>query len=179
MSELLNVSILGIIGTVTGILALLISWRLYSKQKPNIKIKVVKCEHNFPNLSEKNKTRDIRFWTKFQVKNVGDRGTKINAITLSFKTNGKEYHLKERNLQDELSDLLSVMVKSTPKNSDRWIKSHDTSDVGADFDSLFDGPEENQFECTFTICDTHKEYVVTSISKKVERPPLKGKPLGK
>ncbi|MHA2052848.1 MAG: hypothetical protein ACW99F_04535 [Candidatus Hodarchaeales archaeon] len=179
MSEFFNVNLLGIIGTVTGILALLISWRTFSKQKPNLKIKIAKCEHNYPNLADKTKKKDIHFIAKFQVKNTGDRGTKIDKIALSFKSNDKKYKLDEINPLSDFSDMINISVKSTNQNSDRWIKAHDATDIWARFSSLFEGLEENQIDCTFHISDTHKEYILKATSKKGARPPFSPKPYRK
>jgi hypothetical protein len=144
MSEFLNVNLLGIIGTVTGIFALLISYRTYSKQKPNLKVKVTNCEHNLPAIIGFSQHGDMSFWARFQIKNVGDRGTSINDIVLSFKVDGKKYQFHKKYFRG-----LQV-----PEN--RWIDAGQTIDIEADFNEQFDGTEEDQITCTFTIYDTHK-----------------------
>jgi hypothetical protein len=178
MSEFFNVSLLGIIGTATGIAALLISYRTYSKQKPNLKIKVTKCVHDFPNPVREPQAKDINFWTNFQIKNVGDRGTRIENIVLSFTINAKNYHVKETNRLSELSEITRFQLQ-TSQNGNRWIKAHDTVDIGSHFNISYTGTEESNIECVFDVYDTHRKHTVQGISTKVDRPPLQLRPFKK
>ena len=170
---------LALISTIIACFALFISYKTYSKQKPELIITVDKCTHNYPKTVDKSKYDDIRFWSKFHIRNIGDRKTKIDNIKLSFEVNGKKYNdVKEINVLSESGDHLGVVFNSPTPSSDRWIEEHDNKDIGADFVSSFEEPEANKIDCVFTICDTHKEYVVKGISEREERPPLHGKPLG-
>ena len=152
---------LGIAGTVTGVIALLISYRTYSKQKPNLKVKVVKCEHNLPALIGDSQKKDINFNAEFQIKNVGDRGTSINDVVLSFTVDGKKYQFHKKYFRFK-----SGVHKSI------WIDAHNTIDIEANFNEQFGGTEENQIDCTFTIYDTHKAYPFKAVSENIDRPPL-------
>jgi hypothetical protein len=185
MSEFLNFNLLGLIGAITGGvgaiiggIALYISYKVYKNQKPDLDIEVLNCEHDLPNLVGESQVKDINFWVRFRVKNIGDRGTKIVDIILSFVVGGKRYQLHERNLSSEAWEITKDIVQFANPES-MWVKAHDSIPITANFNGDFDGIEENQIDCTFTICDTHKEYTVTAISKKVGRPPLALQPLGK
>ena len=118
MSEFFNVSLLGIIGTATGIAALLISYRTYSKQKPNLKIKLTKCIHDFPNPNREPQVKDINFYANFQIRNVGDRGTKIENIVLSFIIDAKNYQAKETNRLSDLREITRFQLQ-TSQNENR------------------------------------------------------------
>jgi len=178
MSEFFNVSLLGIIGTATGIAALLISYRTYSKQKPNLKIKLTKCIHDFPNSTREPQVKDINFYANFQIKNVGDRGTKIENIVLSSTIGGANYQTKEINQLSDLREITRFQLE-TPQNESRWIKAHDTVDIGSHFKISYNGREEDKIECIFDIYDTHKKYEVQGNSTKVGRPPLQPGPYKK
>ena len=166
-----------LISNIIAGLALYISWRIYRKQKPILKITVAKCEHSYSKHTNKTKPRDILFWTRFHINNVGDRDTTIDVITLSFKVNEKEYKISEYNEQASVEEVVPIIIKNP--SSDRIIIAHRIGDIGAHFDALFDEAEEKQIECKFTVRDTHKEYFVEGISKKVGRFPLQGQPIGR
>jgi hypothetical protein len=171
MSEFFNVTLLGIVGTATGIAALLISYRTYSKQKPNLKIKVTKCVHDFPNPIREPQVKEINFWTNFQIKNVGDRGTKVENIVLSFVTDAKKYQIEERKPYSDLSEIARFQVQFPAQNESRWIAAHDSVNIGAHFNIPYDG-REDKIDCVFSVYDTHRKYTVKGMSTKVERPPL-------
>jgi hypothetical protein len=178
MSEFLNFNLLGLIGAITGGIALYISYKVYKNQKPDLDIEVLNCEHDLPNLVGESQMKDINFWVRFQLKNIGDRGTRIVDIILEFAVGGKKYQFHERNVSSEAWGITKDSVQFANPNI-RWVKAHDSIPITANFNGAFDGREENQIDCTFIICDTHEEYTVTAISRKVERPPLAPKPLGK
>ena len=83
MSEYPTINLLlGIIGTITGLFALFISLWSYWREKPKLKMEIIKSKHNYThNPSEK---QELNLWADFQVKNLGDRGTRINDVVLSF-----------------------------------------------------------------------------------------------
>lgn len=172
MSEFLNVNLLGIIGTVTGIIALVISYRTYSKQKPNLKVKVTNCEHKIY-FESAIQHRAINLWAKFHLKNVGDRGTSIDDIGLSFTVDGKKYQFHKKyfgspTIALELPEVLEHLVEERSKSE--WIEANEIRDIEANFIEQFDGTEENQIACVFTIYNTHKTYRVGAISKNTRKP---------
>lgn len=86
----LGTLILGIIGTITGTIALFISFWTYRKEAPHLKVSVTKCEHKLiPSSMSNSNVKTLNFWTTFQVKNLGDRGTRITDVGLTF-TNAKQ-----------------------------------------------------------------------------------------
>lgn len=179
MSAFFDVSLLGIIGTITGIAALAISYRNYSRQRPNLKIKLRKCVHDFPSPIRKPKNMDINFHCAFQIKNVGDRGTKIESIALSFTVDGKNYQTKEEDRSAEISEISSFHLQSSAQNRNRWIQAHDTVDINSHFKVLYDREKKEKINCSFAIHDTHKKYVVKGISYRKQRPPIEPGPYKK
>ena len=97
--------ILGVTGAITGVLALLVSYRTYANAKPKLKVTVKKCEHK---LVEKNK---IEINSQLSISNCGDRPTTLNEIELEFSQDGKKYKLKkdiEREVMDDDNEILGV-----------------------------------------------------------------------
>ena len=47
------------------------------------------------NPNREPQVKDINFWTNFQIKNVGDRGTRVEKIVLSFVAESKKYEIEE------------------------------------------------------------------------------------
>jgi hypothetical protein len=160
MSEFFSLNLLGIIGIATGLFALLISYRTYSKQKPNLNVKVTNCEYTI-SFDSAIHHRAINFSAKFQIKNVGDRGTNINDIVLSFKVDGKE---------QSINPFYTHELESSKLNQRLWIEAHGIIDIEASFNGQFDGTEEDEMACIFTISDTHKTYRVRAISKNTRKP---------
>lgn len=145
--------VLGIIGTVTGSIAIFIHfWRL-RRESPRLEAKVLKCEHDFT-LSTSG-IKSISFWAEVQIKNLGDRGTSINDMDIIFEDNGNEYRLKKKYFRG-----------LTEESKRRWINAHDIIDIEADFYETFEGNEKEQIDCTFTIYHTHGAEKVKAVSQK-------------
>jgi hypothetical protein len=159
MSEFFSFNLLGFIGTITGVLALLITYRTYAKQKPNLKIKNAECKHNY--TVSASQIRHINFWAKFQVHNIGDKGTRINDIVLSFTNSGEKHDLHKKYFRGLANEAESI-----------WVEAHDTKEINADFYEDFQGNEQNRINCIFTILDTHKSYFTKTVSEKHEKRPL-------
>jgi hypothetical protein len=154
MSEFSNINlVLGIIGTITGAIALFISYWIYRKENPRLEMSVSKCEHDFTLSTSQVKT--ISFWVTFQIKNLGDRGTSINDVGLFFRSNGNHYRLKKRYFR-------GLTVESERK----WINAHETMDIEADFYETYEGNDKTQIECTFSVYHTHGAKKVTTVSQK-------------
>ncbi|MGD0204533.1 MAG: hypothetical protein ABSC20_11600 [Candidatus Bathyarchaeia archaeon] len=157
MSEYIGVIgvITGSIGTATGIIALI---RIYRKEKPNLKIEKVESSHNFThNPSEKT---HINFWAKFHVSNLGDRGTRINDIILSFRVDSKDYILKKQDFFRVPSVGLSAKIEKSI-----WLEAHDSSYFQVQFIQEYDSTEKEQIDCNFKIIHTHgsKYAKITSV----------------
>lgn len=143
--------ILGIIGTITGTIALIISYLIYRKEKPNLKLEISKCKHSYTTSTSQVIT--INFWASFHVHNLGDRGTRINDVGLSFVTDEKDYQFKKRESMD-------------PRENDVRIEAHDTVNFSADFWGIFESEEKEKIDCVFTIYHTHGTMDVQFTSEK-------------
>ena len=159
MSEFFSFNLLGLIGIITGVFALLISYRTYAKQKPNLKVNSIKCEHNY--TVSTSQIRNINFWAKLQVHNIGDRGTRINDVILSFAFDGKKYQLHKKYFEGPAN-----------QSESQWIDANDIKDISVHFYEDFSGSEQDRINCNFTICGTYKSYHFKGISEKKEPRPL-------
>ena len=154
MSEFLSLNLLGLIGTLTGVVAIVISILVYRKENPNLKINVINCQHKFMVSTSKIKTID--FFAEFHINNVGDRGTRINDIELSFKVGEKEYHMKKSGFWNRTSESI-------------WIEAHDNIDLDANFYIKYESDEKDRLNCIFTIYHTHNPCKVKAVSEKVDK----------
>jgi hypothetical protein len=167
MSETLNLLTLtlGIIGTVTGILAIGFSYLNYNFQKPNLNVKVKNCRHYY---QKELVFFEIRFNQSLEIKNKGDRGTTISKIEFSFADFGKthflEYstHRKQRERFDELGE-------KSKETEFRRIHPAETIvlDLGFSVCSNSSFIHREKINCILTIFTTRKNYKVkfTSINK--------------
>lgn len=154
MSEFSNFNLaLGVIGTITGAIALFVSYWTYRKENPHLKVTVLKCEHAFT-LST-SQTQSLSFWVDFEIRNVGDRGTSINDIGLLFRTDGVEYEWKKKYFRG-----------LTSESQKRWLEAHDTLKIEADFYDVYVGEEKEQIKCTFTIYHTHPSEKIEALSQR-------------
>ena len=115
--------VLGIIGTITGIGALIIHLLRLRKENPRIKVKVLSCEHDF-----EPKRNQLSFWTKFQIRNLGDRGTSLNDIDLVFISDNKRHLLKKQYFRGP--------VEASER---KWINPRETMDLEVDFWEEYQG----------------------------------------
>lgn len=147
--EVVNL-VLGIIGTVTGILALSAHfWRL-KRESPRLKTEVLKCEHDF----EEDKKR-LSFWADLQIRNLGDRGTDMLGIDLAFEDDKQEYNLKLDCQQPVFEDDLIM-----------WIRPHETMKKFQTAFTTYDGDVKEQIGCTLTIYHTHGAEKVKAVSER-------------
>lgn len=156
-TETINL-LLGIIGTVTGVLALSIHfWRL-KRESPNLKIDVIKFEHVF---REEKKT--LTFWAEIFIRNLGDRGTDILGIDLEFKDNNDQKQKIELNyFRPVEADLI------------KWIRPHETATNSRTASIEYDADVTEELDCTLIINHTHgsKKKNKSKITKK-ESPQLR------
>ncbi|MGD0994193.1 MAG: hypothetical protein ABR909_01550 [Candidatus Bathyarchaeia archaeon] len=155
MSEFLSANWIGLIGAFTGISAIIISVYTYRKEKPNLKVSVTDCHHRFTVSTSQIKT--IFFFAKFHINNVGDRGTRINDIGLSFKVGEKEYHGKQEMFWNVIGE-------------SKWIDAHDNADIGSQFLIEYNSDEKDRLNCVFTIYHTHNPCKVKAVSEKFDKP---------
>jgi hypothetical protein len=149
--------ILGLIGTVTGSIARIISYMTYRKDKPRLKVIVTDCIHNFNDA-----LTHINLWANFQIQNQGDRGTRISDLSLSFTINKKGHTLKKQNLGETRGGSVTSV----------WIEAHDTESFTAYFSENFESNLMEKLEsidCTFTIYHTHEPLTIKTTSKFRER----------
>lgn len=142
--------VLGLIGTITGIIALFIHFWKLRKENPRIKVEVLKCEHDF-----EEKRNQVSFWAKFQIRNLGDRGTSINDVNLAFVSDDQEHCLKKRYFRGRREH-----------SQRRWINPHETIDLEVDFYEKYQGQVKERINCTFSIFHTHRVETVEAISGK-------------
>ena len=147
--DLVNLT-LGIIGTLSGVIALTVHlWRL-KRENPHLELKVLKCEHSF-----EKETNAISFWSEIELRNLGDRGTNLLGTDLMFEYNKKGYTLKMTNQEQDIED-----------NSIRWIRPHETLRTLQTTFSKFEVKPRKEIECTFTIYHTHGAEKVKAKSQR-------------
>ncbi len=157
MSEYSNMNlVLGIIGTVTGIIALFISWWTLRRERPRLKVSVQSCEHHFTNPAPS--LKNVSFWVKFQIRNVGDRGTTIIDVGLTLDDYWEKGHFKK---------LFWYANEKLIEDGKIWLNAHDVVDIRADFVAI-DYPSEDKdlLGCTFVIYHTHGAKTVEYMSQK-------------
>ena len=143
--------LLGIIGTFTGAIALVISGINYWREKPHLKINVTKCEHDYS--PSRPNTKNLSFWVFFQLRNLGDRGTNIYDIGLSFLKNGKTSEIKK------------YLFRGFDKGI--WLNAHDALDFEADFMiNMEEGLELDRIDCFFTVYHTHRTNTIRYTSMR-------------
>ena len=83
--------VLGAIGTTTGVLALILHFLKFRRERPHLKIDVLNCEHK---VDEDGNSTMLHI--KYTLHNIGDRGTQLNKIE-AFATdfNGEKHHASE------------------------------------------------------------------------------------
>jgi hypothetical protein len=157
LSETSNINtVLGILGILTGTIALFISWWNLRKERPRLRITVLKCEHSIK--LQTNQVRTITFWVEIQIKNIGDRHTSVYDMSLAFQDNGNKYSFKKDYFRD-----------MPPQEQRILIPAHDVVNVAADFYQRYQGNDKEQFGCTLAIYHTHKTEVVKTVSQRVKR----------
>jgi hypothetical protein len=141
--------VLGIIGTITGIIGLFIHFWRFRRENPRIEVKALGCEHSIE--SERSQ---ISFWATFQMKNLGDRGTSINDVDLVFVSDNKEHLLKK------------ILFRPMEYSQRRWIDPHETIDLGADYLGKYEGEVKEKINCTFLIYHTHGRKKIRALSQR-------------
>lgn len=161
MTEALDLAnlVLGIIGTITGSIAIILHfWRL-RKESPHLKIKVSECKHIFTETRKRETV--ISFEVDFHIKNLGDRGTSINDAELTLEEDGKKYLLKKQSFRVEDS-----VSREGWMGDRKWISPHETTDMTADFWIRYEGEKREEIDCTLTIYHTHGAERVKAVSQK-------------
>ena len=145
--DLINLT-LGVVGTTAGILALVVHfWRL-KREKPDLVIRVLKCDHAYDR-----ETQALSFLSEIEIRNIGDRGTDILGVDLKFDYKKTEYAMKTFNQDDE------------GKNGNvKWIRPHETIRTIQSSLTRFGTVPKKQIQCLFTVYETHgtKEVEATS-----------------
>jgi len=142
--------VLGIIGTVTGIVALSLHYWKLRRETPRLKTEVLRCEHDF---EEEKKT--LSFWADLQIRNLGDRGTDILGIDLAFEDDEQKHNLKLEYQSPVFEDDLI-----------KWIRPHETIEKSQTAFTIYEGDVKEQIDCTFTIYHTHGAEKVEAVSER-------------
>jgi hypothetical protein len=171
MSESLNLLplVLGIIGTVTGIFAIVFSYLNYKFQKPNLTVKVKRCWHSYEKAELFPAEFEIRFSPTIEIKNKGDRGTTMSKIELSFVDFGKNHFLEHPTYgkQFERVDEFGQTIKQTEF---RWINPTETIGLNPVFLDYFKSSfiHRETIDYVLTVFTTRKNYEVKFTSINVE-----------
>jgi hypothetical protein len=154
MSEFPTINlVLGIVGTVTGIIALFISYWTSRKENPRLNVKILSCEHSF--TVSKSGIKNVSFWVKFRTKNLGDRGTTIIDVDLILDKYSEGHHVKKQFWK----------VDEKYVEGKIWLNAHEALDTEADFVAIeFPHEDKELLDCTFTIYHTHGAKTVQCIS---------------
>ena len=148
---------LGVVGTITGVLALLVSYRTYTNAKPKLKVTVKKCEHYY--RFEKNSEK-ININPQLSISNCGDGGTTLNEIEIQFMQDGKRYKLKKdivREVMDDDNEILGVAKIS--------MNPHETINEFVYFEGFVKGKWQEKIDCKFKIFHTHGVHSFKAISE--------------
>lgn len=134
-------------------IALTFSILTYIREKPKLKIKIVKCVYYY-NISVK-QVKTLSVHAFFQINNVGDRPTRINKVSL-----------KIFNYEDKVT---KTRINTKPRSPDScldWVEAHDT----IDFETISTMTVEKEFKeklnCEFTIWDTHTVQIKNVASER-------------
>jgi len=146
--------VLGIIGTITGVIALLVSYWTYRNAKPRLEVTAKRAEH----VIDKRFPKKIGFTFIFTIKNRGDRGTTLNEIEMSYKDNGKTHSQKQ-----EIEEGDMMMVGGVHKVN---LNPHETIDklILFDDDSIEEPPKATM-DFSFILYHTHGAYRFNLTSK--------------
>lgn len=153
--------ILGLIGTgVFGTIAAYIAIKKFLKEKPKLKIEVLKCIYELTTAAPKR----TRLSIEFNVDNTGDRGTQLKTLDVSFRYKGKLYEDKQ--------PLEAV--------EDTFVDAHKSKQIRHYFffpDLSIELPAPT-IDCTFTLHHTHNKerfstkapYPVVALTKEWKKP---------
>ena len=149
--------ILGIIGTATGVLGLIIHFVRLRKEKPVLKIEVTKCWHY--TARNRNRQPTFRLELGFRIKNTGHYGTTLSKIEAVFHDSGKRYLMENDLFQPE-----QAHISPTLPVENLWIPPHKTTDTWSVF--LLEGAviKQEVLKCSFILHHTHgkETFKVTS-----------------
>ena len=146
---------LGIVGTITGILALAIHFIRLRREKPRLKAEVIECSHSFRTKKDGGVDR-IYIKPIFKITNLGDRGTNISDVRISFTVNDKKYSDKEAEYWSADGPL--------PKER-RWVNAHETIEICPRFEFPYDEESLESIECLFIVQHPHRKEIIKTTSK--------------
>ena len=145
---------LGMIGTITGVVALIISVITYWREKPKLNVTIKRAEH----IVDKKFPRKIEFTFVFAISNRGDRGTTLNGIEMSYIDNGKIHSQKK-----EIDYGNAMLINDVRKVN---VNPHETIDRLVLFDDdLIEEPPKETMNYSFIIYHTHGAYRFNVTSK--------------
>jgi hypothetical protein len=161
MSEYAGITIiLGVVGTLTGGFALIISGLTYYYDKPHLSIDVKRFEH-----TQMGNTLMINdFYIVFDVKNSGNRSTTLNELELSFVDSKNVYSTREEIQEGLYTDPIRGMIKVD-------IEAGKTKERTLFFNSAHFELKQimEEIPCHLTLYHTYKAVKFNAISKRVSK----------
>jgi hypothetical protein len=146
--------VLGIIGTITGVVALLVSYWTYRNAKPRLKVTLKRAEH----IIDKKLPNSVGFTFVFTISNRGDRGTTLNEIEMSYTDNGK-LHSQKKEIQHGYGTLINDVQKVN-------VNPHETIDRLILFDDdMIEEPPKKTMDFSFILYHTHGAFKFKATSK--------------
>jgi len=142
--------ILGIIGTATGIIGLIIHFIRLRREKPIIKPEVIKCGHY---LTRNKKHQPIfHLELELRIKNRGHHGTTLNKIEATFYDNEKRYLMESIYFQP--CEGVRALMPTLPVEN-LWIGPHKTTNTRCRFQLEGEVIKQRILECSFILYHTH------------------------
>jgi len=123
----------GLFGAIAGLFAVL----KFLREKPNLKIEVLECNYWF-----RQPEKQTRLHIYFNVDNIGDRGTQLKSLEVSFEYKGKLYKDKQLLEMEIIEDTFVDAHKSKEMRWDFYFR-----DLSIEYAPTLD--------CTFTLHHTH------------------------
>lgn len=147
MSEQLNWNLwLSIVGTITGVLALIWHIARYLTEHPDLRVKTIECSH-WVRESARPQEDGTTVEAEFEVRNLGRKKTKLSKIDLAFSSGQKVY--KTERILTTVYRNQSMTTASTV-----WVEENDT--IILSFHHFFEGIHvmETSLQCKFNIYHT-------------------------
>ena len=141
--------ILGIIGTATGVLSLIIHFIRLRKEKPVLKLEVTKCWHYLERRKNRQPTFNLELESR--IGNRGHYGTTLSKIEVVFYDSRKRYLMES----DYFHTLEHVTLMPTLPVQNLWIVLHKTTDTECVFRLEDAAIEQEVLKCSFILYRTH------------------------
>lgn len=141
--------ILGIVGTATGVLSLIVHFVRLQKEKPDLELEVTKCWHYLERRKNRQPTFNLELGLR--IKNTGHYGTTLSKIEAVFHDGGKRYLMES----DLFQTFEQVTLMPTLPVGNLWIGPHKTTDTGCVFRLEDAVIQQEVLKCSFILYHTH------------------------